>query len=68
MRNHPPFLGHRFVGDTSTHLVHDLEREKTTCEIDEIDKSYLKFFEPDTIGQAKLEHFKPCNHCLRFQD
>ncbi len=35
-RHYPPLNGARYCGNTSTKEVHDLDREKTQCQIDEI--------------------------------
>ena len=56
------------MGDIAKNIVHDQARDNPTCEIDEIDINFLKFFDPDTLDQAKSEHFKLCDHCLRFED
>lgn len=56
--------GQRFLGDDSNMIVHDLERAKGACEIDEIlDEGRGVRFEPDTLQQAESERYRPCARC-----
>ncbi|MBS1914449.1 MAG: hypothetical protein JST22_20840 [Bacteroidetes bacterium] len=57
--------GQRYLGDDNNMIVHDLERAKGSCEIDEIlDESRGVRFEPDTLEQAEHERFRPCSRCI----
>lgn len=59
-----PFLGKRFIGNTNTNEVHDLDNEKTQCRINEIKTHHVKTFSPDTHQQAKFEGFDNCYWCI----
>ncbi|AFV02829.1 MULTISPECIES: hypothetical protein [unclassified Dehalobacter] len=59
-----PFNGKRFIGNTNTNEVHDLDNEKSGCRIDEINTSHVKTFNPDTHQQAKNEGFDNCYWCI----
>lgn len=63
-RYRPPFNGNRYIGNINTNEVHDLDNEKTNCQIDEIKDSHIKTFSPDTHSQAKREGFDNCAHCI----
>jgi hypothetical protein len=67
-RQGPPTFGKRYVGNTNTTEVHDLDNEKTAgneCQIDEIIAAgHAVTFTPDTHTQAKSEGFDNCDHCL----
>lgn len=57
--------GQRFLGDDNNMIVHDLERARGACEIDEIlDESRGVRFEPDALEQAVSERFRPCTRCI----
>jgi hypothetical protein len=46
-------------------IVHDLERARGSCEIDEIlDESRGVRFEPDKLEQAEQERYRPCHRCI----
>jgi hypothetical protein len=59
-----PFNGNRYIGNKNTTEVHDLDNEKTGCQIDEIKTDHVKTFIPDTKEQAKSEGFDYCAHCI----
>lgn len=67
------FGGKRFIGNTNPtpKIVHDLEFEdtgETGCQINEILVGHIKTFDPDTLDQAKIDGFKPCEKCLERGD
>jgi hypothetical protein len=46
-------------------IVHDLERARGACEIDEIlDEGRGVRFEPDKLEQAENEQFRHCRRCI----
>lgn len=59
-----PFNGNRYIGNTNTNEVHDLDNEQNRCKIDEIKDEHVKTFVPDTHGQAKSEGFDNCHYCI----
>lgn len=67
-RYRPPIYGKRYLGNTNTTEVHDLDNEKTganECQIDEIIKAgHARTFNPDTHEQAKKEGYDNCAYCL----
>jgi hypothetical protein len=57
--------GQRFLGDDANMVVHDLERARGSCEIDEIlDEGRGVRFEPDNLEQAEKERYKHCYRCI----
>jgi hypothetical protein len=64
----PPTYGKRFIGNTNTTEVHDLDNEQTgsnECQIDEIiSAGHVKTFSPDTLDQAHDEGYDNCAHCI----
>ena len=60
------FSGKNFIGNMNPNpnMVHDLNREKEACQIDEILVGHIKTFDPDTLDQAEKEDFKACDKCL----
>lgn len=59
-----PFNGNRYIGNTNTNEVHDLDNEKTGCRINEIKTDHIKTFIPDTHSEAKRQGFDNCAHCI----
>jgi hypothetical protein len=58
--------GQQYLANTSPSKreVHDLDNEKTNCQIDEIlraghDKPY------DSLSEAKRDGYDPCAYCLQ---
>lgn len=64
LRKYEPFNDGRFVGDTKTMTVHDLDNEKNSCEIDFIDPEHIKTFDRDRLKTAEELHFNHCTHCI----
>lgn len=44
--------------------VHDLTNQKVNCQINEIKPEHKKYFNPDTLAQAKSEKFDNCEWCI----
>jgi len=63
-RNYPPFNSKRYIGNTNTNEVHDLDNEKTACRINEIKFNHITNFSPDTYFEAKRRGFDNCAHCI----
>lgn len=59
-----PYNGNRFIGNTNSNEVHDLDNEKNGCKINEIKTFHVKTFTPDTHQQAKNEGFDNCYWCI----
>lgn len=59
-----PFNGKRFIGNKNNNEVHDLDKERTTCQIDDIKREHVRTFSPDTHSQAKSEGFDNCAKCI----
>lgn len=63
-----PTFGKRFVGNTNSTEVHDLDNEKTgqnQCQIDEIIQAkHAVTFTPDTLVQANSDGYDNCAYCL----
>lgn len=67
-RTGPPTYGKRFVGNSNTTEVHDLDNEKTganECQIDEIIKAdHAVTFSPDTLDEAHRQGYDNCAYCI----
>ena len=67
-RQEPPTNGKRYVGNTNTTEVHDLDNEKTgenQCQIDEIiDAGQAVTFILDDLDRAHDEGYDNCAHCI----
>jgi hypothetical protein len=67
-RQGPPTYGKRFVGNTNTEEVHDLDNEQTgpnECQIDEIIAAgHAVIFSPDTLGEAHRQGYDNCAYCI----
>ena len=67
-RQGPPTNGKRYVGNTNTTEVHDLDNEKTganQCQIDEIIAAgHAVTFTPDSLDQAHSEGYDNGAHCI----
>lgn len=63
-RNYGPFNKERFVGNTNTMEVHDLDNEKSACEIDFIDHEHIQTFRRDRLKTAEELKFAHCAHCI----
>lgn len=60
-----PLYNNKFCGNTYTKEVHDLDREKTQCQIDEIIAAgHARTFTPDTLEQAHSEGYDNCAYCI----
>ena len=58
--------GRRYLGNDNRLEVHDLQREKTQCQIDEIiANNQAVGFDPDTLDQAHQEGYENGAYCIR---
>lgn len=72
-RYNPPFNGNRYIVNTSTGEIHDLDNENVNCQIDEIKPENIKSFptlENAKIGAIFLCSWKAngCYYCLKELD
>lgn len=51
-RNYSPYNGKRFLLNTQTNELHDLDKETDNCQINEISNSHIQMF--DTLQEAKI--------------
>lgn len=60
--------GFRFLGNTNTMEVHDLDNEQTgadECQIDEIIRAgHAVRFTPDSLQTANNSGYDNCAHCI----
>ncbi len=55
----------RYLGNSNKKEVHDLRKETTNCQIDEIlGAGHAVGFEPDTLDQAHAEGYDNGAYCL----
>lgn len=55
MKLHGPFFGDRI-----SKTVHDLNKAKPKCKINEVLPKNKKYFDPDTLEQAIEEGYQQC--------
>lgn len=61
-RNYNPFNGKRFVLNTNTGEIHDLDNETENCKINEISKVHV--YAGDTYEDVEIyEIFNTCPSC-----
>lgn len=65
-RYYPPFNGKRYIGNSNTEEVHDLDNENRNCQIDEIKTEHVVTFSPDTLSQAHKEGYDNCAYCIGY--
>ena len=58
-----PFHWCRFAGNRNTNEVHDLDSEKTNCQINEIILEHVVTFTPDTLREAYNSGYDKCEYC-----
>lgn len=60
-----PTYGKRFVGNKNHMEVHDLDNEKTACQIDEIIRAgHAVIFSPDSLAEARRQGYDNGAHCI----
>ncbi len=68
MRRYTAYMsGERFMADSRTRIVHDLEKEKGKCLIDEIVRTgkELPF---KNLNDAVAEGYSKCSYCFNKQE
>lgn len=75
MRRHkPPFNGNRYVLNTSTGEIHDLDNETSDCQIDEMKPEHVyncASYESAMIRAAFLYSYirgNGCHYCMPSKD
>lgn len=63
-RKYGPFNNERFVGNTNTMKVHDLDNEKSECEIDFIDLDHITTSRRDRLKTYEGLNYSHCTHCI----
>jgi hypothetical protein len=57
--------GKQYLGNKNTKEVHDLYKEQTNCQIDEIlDNDHGVMFIPDTLSEAHRNGYDNCAYCI----
>jgi membrane protein implicated in regulation of membrane protease activity len=54
----------RFIGDKGKYIVHDINKERLRCEIDNIKVRDYVYFDSDEVDEAIKKGFKKCGFCL----
>lgn len=67
-----PFYAKKFLLNVNTLELHDLDNEKTACQIDKIEYDHIFMFnsllEARIALQARGRQLNGCHHCLRSED
>lgn len=61
-RLNAPYFGKRYVGDSETKILHDLDKETPMCEVDAIPRVRIQMFEWLSIPSDLL--YVGCEHCI----
>ena len=60
-----PLCGKKYCGNLNKKEVHDLDKEKFNCQINEIIQAgHAITFNPDTLPQAHSKGFDNCAYCI----
>lgn len=70
IRSTYPFFYKRYAYDNSTNLLHDLKKETSSCNIDNIDVELIEAYSSLNEGSLILDHpvYKKCPHCMTEED
>lgn len=65
IRYHTPYSGMRFLADMETKIIHDLENETSSCNIDDIEEENILMVETEEEVRALCidEEYKGCHWC-----
>lgn len=69
-RKYEPFNGKRYLHNTNTNEVHDLDNESPNCHIDEIKHEHIEMIDEllkFQISEA-FGNVNGCAHCLKSLD
>jgi len=61
-RLNAPFFSKRYVGDSETKILHDLDRETANCKVDVIPRARIQMFEWLNIPSDLL--YSGCKYCM----
>jgi hypothetical protein len=61
-RLNAPYFGKRYVGDSETKILHDLDKETSSCRVDSIPKTKIQMFEWLNIPSDLL--YSGCQYCM----
>ena len=56
------FVTKRYLGNKNHMEVHDLENEKSLCQISEIKPEHKRYF--DSLNEARRRGYDNCHYCL----
>lgn len=61
-RLNAPYFGKRYIGDSETKVLHDVDKESPSCKIDTIPRSRIQMFEWLSIPSGM--NYAGCPHCM----
>ena len=61
-RLNAPYFAKRYIGDSQTKILHDLDREKPECQIEDIPRNRIQMFE--WISIPKDLKYSGCKVCM----
>jgi hypothetical protein len=61
-RLNAPYFSKRYVGDSDTKILHDLDKEVPACKIDSIPRARIQMFEWLNIPSEM--NYSGCPHCM----
>ncbi|MDA4130756.1 MAG: hypothetical protein OK457_08305 [Thaumarchaeota archaeon] len=65
-RLNAPYFAKRYVGDSETKILHDLDKEVPNCKVDSIPRARIQMFEWISIP-TDLQ-YKGCQYCMASFD
>jgi hypothetical protein len=61
-RLNAPYFGKRYVGDSQTKILHDVDKENPSCKIDTIPRARIQMFEWLSIPSDM--NYTGCQYCM----
>ncbi len=63
-----PYYGKKYLANTNTEEIHDLDKEQDGCKIDEIKASHIKmldtYSEVESLINESGSNYNGCMYCL----
>jgi hypothetical protein len=61
-RLNAPYFGKRYIGDSETKILHDVDKESTNCKIEAIPRTRIQMFEWLSIPSGMS--YTGCKFCM----
>ena len=61
-RLNAPYFGKRYIGDSETKILHDVDKETPSCKLDSIPRTRIQMFEWLSIPSDMS--YNGCSYCM----